>query len=106
MRKDPKNPSLKSELVKMKRQLKKAVRKSKFTYKDEILQKMNLNRKDSRQFWKLLDKLEHKENDEIFKVAISDEKWTSHFKSILQDSLHLGSWGVGTYQRILLRGLP
>ena len=49
-----------------------------------ILQNMNLNRKNSRQFWKLLDKLEKKENNEIYKQEISDEKWTTHFKSVLQ----------------------
>ncbi len=84
VRKEPLNSNFKSELIKLKRQLKKTVRKNKITYKEEILQKMYLSRKNSRQFWKLLGKLEHKESDEIFKQAIPDEKWIAHFKSVLQ----------------------
>ena len=40
---------------------------------------MNLSKKNSKQFWKLL---EHK--DEIFKQAISDNKWI--FKSLLHET--------------------
>ena len=47
---------------------------------------MHLGRKNSRKFRKLLEKLEQEENDEIFKQAISDNKWISHFKSVLHET--------------------
>ena len=84
IRKDPSNSKLKNDLTKRKKQLKKNVQKNKASYKENILNSMKLSRKDSRQFWKLLEMLEHKENDDIFKQAITDKNWTSHFKSVRQ----------------------
>ena len=86
VRKNPLNQTLKIELLKLKRHLKKTVQKNKKRYKEEILASMNLSRKNSRQFWKLLEKLEHKENDEIFKQAIPEKKWTSYFKSVFHST--------------------
>ena len=83
---NPTNSDLKFELTRLKRELKRTVRKNKDVHKTEILQNMNINRKNSRKFWKLLDKLEGKENDEVFKREIPDEKWTTHFKSVLQST--------------------
>ena len=86
IKRDPNNSNLKSKLSTLKRELKLLVRKNKQTYKESILQNMNLSVKDSKKFWKLLEKLEHKENDEIFKLSISDSMWTAHFKSVLQSN--------------------
>ena len=47
---------------------------------------MNLSRKRGKEFWKMLGKLEQKGSDEIFKQSISDEKWISHFKSVMQST--------------------
>ena len=46
---------------------------------------MNLNRKEGKLFWKLLEKMEQKENDTTFKANISDENWVTYFKSIFYD---------------------
>ena len=43
---------------------------------------MNSNRKDSKLFWKILNKLEKKPNETIFKKAISSTRWTEHFRSL------------------------
>lgn len=46
---------------------------------------MNYSKKDGKIFWKLLDKIEQKQDDTIFKQGIPGQKWISHFKSIFQD---------------------
>ena len=43
---------------------------------------MQWNKKDGKIFWKLLNKLDNKKNDNMFKEKISGETWNSHFKSI------------------------
>ena len=43
---------------------------------------MHWNKKDGKIFWKLLNKLDNKQNDNIFKEKISGETWKSHFKSL------------------------
>ena len=69
VKKDSSSQTLKSDLLKLKRRLKNTVKMNKKKYKEEILATMHLGRKNSRQFWKLLKKLEQKESDEIFKQA-------------------------------------
>ena len=43
---------------------------------------MHCSKKESKTFWKLLDKLDKKKDDNVFKEGISEERWTSYFKSI------------------------
>ena len=45
---------------------------------------MNYSKKDGKKFWTLLDKIERKQDDTIFKQGISGQRWTSHFKAIFQ----------------------
>ena len=45
---------------------------------------MNWSRKNSNKFWKL-DKLEYKQNDNMFMQGISDNRWKTHFKSVAQN---------------------
>ena len=80
----PKDKSHKAELVKLKRILKKTVRRKKSQYKTALVQKMEWSRKDSKNFWKLLDKFEKQKDDGVFKECISGERWVNHYKSILQ----------------------
>ena len=54
---------------------------TKHAYKGYLLQKMNWSRKDSKTFWKLLDKLEHNQDNTIFTNNISEERWKIHFKN-------------------------
>ena len=44
--------------------------------------KMQQSKKDSKKFWKLLDKMEKRSDDTVFKQGISNQRWVSHFKSI------------------------
>ena len=83
---DPKNKLYKSQLTSKKKRLKKLVKSSKLNYKNRLMDEMNQSKKDSKKFWKLLDKLEQKQDDTIFKQGISDQRWVSHFKSIFQGS--------------------
>ena len=85
IQKQPKNFSLRTELTNAKRFLKNLVRKNKREFKHNLLEQMKLNRKDGKIFWKLLDKMEQKEDDTIFKANISAEKWVTYFKSIFHD---------------------
>ena len=50
---------------------------------------MNQSKKDSKTFWKLLDKMEKKQDDTIFKQSISEHRWTSHFQKVFQGSFRL-----------------
>ena len=45
---------------------------------------MNWSRKKTKQFWELLDKLEHKPNDNFFMQGICGDRWKVHFKNVLQ----------------------
>ena len=54
---------------------------NKHAYKGNLLQKINWSRKDSTTFWKLLDKLEHKQDNTIFTNNISEERWKINFKN-------------------------
>ena len=72
----------KQQLSVSKRKLKKAVQKNKWAYKNSLIQKMKWSKKEGKTFWKLLDKLDKKkEDDHIFNEGISGERWTSHFDS-------------------------
>ena len=79
---DPHNVSLKQQLTRLKRKLKKTVQKNKWEYKNTLIQKMSWSKKESKTFWKLLDKLDKKKDDNVFKEGISGERWVSHFISI------------------------
>ena len=60
-------------------------------YKKGILEDMEVNKKDQKLFWKLLDKLQNK-SDDIIKNNISAQKWKNHFESILQSKSPLGKY--------------
>ena len=47
---------------------------------------MDLNRKDGKLFWKLLDKLEKRPDDVALKESISGNRWKNHFQSICNSS--------------------
>ena len=50
------------------------------------MEQIKQSKGDSKRFWKLLDRMEQKKDDAIFKQGISNQRWVSHFKSIFQDS--------------------
>ena len=81
IRRDPHNVYLKQQLTLSKKKLKKMVQKNKREYKNAIIVKMNYSKKESKTFWKLLDKLD-KKKDNVFREEISEERWVSYFKSI------------------------
>ena len=49
------------------------------------MEKMQQSKKDSKKFWKFLDKMEKKADDTLVKEGISDQRWVSHFKGIFND---------------------
>ena len=49
------------------------------------MEQMSQTKGDSKKFWKLLDRMEQKKDDSIFKQGISNQRWVSHFQSIFRD---------------------
>ena len=86
IRKNTKDKLLKSELYAKKRELKKLIRSNKSKHKNLLMEQMKQSKNDSKKFWKLLDKMEQKSNDTVFKQGISNHRWVSHFRSIFQES--------------------
>ena len=86
IRQNAKDSSVKSELYSKKKELKKLIRSNKIKFKNGILDQMKQSKSDSKKFWKLLDKLEKRKDDSIFKQGISNHRWVSHFQSIFQNS--------------------
>ena len=82
LKKDPFNKSIKESTYALKRKYKNTVKKKKKNYKSEIINKLNCTNKSSKQFWKLLDKLNSKRVDDSSKSGICAQKWLSHFKSV------------------------
>ena len=63
------------------------IKRKKARHKNAIIEKMNIETTDGKDFWKLLDKLDDsKTNPEQFKNTISGEKWVNHFKKILNNN--------------------
>ena len=48
---------------------------------------MSLKKKEQKYFWRLLDKLDGSNNDNIFRDCISGNRWTEHFKKVLRDEV-------------------
>ena len=82
IRKNPRNDNLKKTLTTKKKEFKKLVRENKTKHKNDLMVKMQQSKKDSKKFWKLLDKMEKRSDDTVFKQGISNQRWVSHFKSI------------------------
>ena len=78
--------SVRTKLYEEKRNFKKLIRKKKRVYKKGVLHKMNLNKKNGKIFWKLLEKLDLNKTDKNFLTSIPMNKWTKHFRNILKGS--------------------
>ena len=76
---------LKNQLSKLKKRLKRTVQRNKAKFKNTLLQKMNWNKKNSKIFWRLLDKLDQKQGADVFKESISSNRWIAHFKGVLHN---------------------
>ena len=74
-----------NELSKAKKTLKKTVQQNKIKFKNTLMQEMSLKKKDTKTFWKLLEKLGQKKSDDVIKECISSNKWTEHFKGVLHN---------------------
>ena len=77
--------SILSELFKTKKELKKLIQSNKSKYKNDLTEQMKQSKNDSKKFWKLLDRMEQKADDTVFKQGVSNHRWVSHFRSIFQD---------------------
>ena len=60
------------------------VRNKKLSYKTNILDELNLRKKDQKQFWKLVNKLTPSTPNNIM-TNTSADTWRTHFKSILHN---------------------
>ena len=74
IRKNTTNKSWKSELYAKKKELKKLVKANKCIYKNDLMDLLNHTRNDSKKFWKLLDGMEKKKDDSVFKQGISNQR--------------------------------
>ena len=74
IRKNCKDQSLKSELYAKKKELKKLIRTNKSKFKNDLMDQMKQSKNDSKRFWKLLDRMEKKADDTIFKKGISSHR--------------------------------
>ena len=82
LRGDRENKDLRKELFQLKTKLKKTVRKKKRTHKKSILKEMELCTSTSqKKYWKLLGKLEEKENNTTHYV--SPKNLVNHYKGLI-----------------------
>ena len=65
--------------------MKKLIQSNKSKYKNDLMEQMKQSKNDSKKFWKLLDRMEQRADDTVFKQGVSNHRWVSHFKSIFQD---------------------
>ena len=80
-----KQDDYKVKLSQLKQYLKRLVKKSKTIYKHRILDKMECSKKDAKLFWKYVDILDGKSNENTFITFITEERWLSHFKSTISN---------------------
>ena len=82
LKKDPLNKTIKETIYVVKKSYKSLLKRKKKTYHLEIMNKLNLTKKSSKCFWKLLDKLIPNKVGDSSKSGISANKWLNHFESI------------------------
>ena len=81
----PANNIIHEELFLAKRNFKQVIRNKKQNYRTKLVEKMHLvHKKDVKQFWKILDKLDTQTPKESTSNYISADKWMKHFKTILK----------------------
>ena len=82
IQKNPNLPLLREQLYVLKKNFESLATKKK-KYKQDIMDQLTCNRKNSRYFWKLLDKLNAKIDENIFKKGISGNRWKNHFSTTI-----------------------
>ena len=83
IKRQPNSTYQRLKLFEQKRHFKKLVKDKKKRFKENIIQEMDLNKKNSKQFWKLLDKLKEPKHDTDFVNSIPEHNWKQYFESIL-----------------------
>ena len=82
IQKNPNMHHLREQLYVLKSNFKSFVATKKKKYKQDIMDQLTCNRKNSRYFWKLLDKLNAKVDENIFKKGISGNRWKTYFQQL------------------------
>jgi hypothetical protein len=82
IKKSPHETKVRESLYILKKQYKDVIKKKKKAYKENIIKQLNCTKKNTKIFWKLLDKLKPKREDDTLKSGISGNRWLNHFKSI------------------------
>ena len=85
LKRDPFNKSIKGTIYVVKKSYKSMLKRKKKNYHLEIMNQLNLTKKSSKCFWKLLDKLNSNKVWDTSKSGISANKWLNHFKSIFRN---------------------
>ena len=84
----PNNAVKREELFQTKRDYKHLIRNKKLGYKTKLVEEMHLTRKrDVKQFWKIVNKLEPQNLKANTPDYNSADKWVRHFKSILNSKI-------------------
>ena len=79
----PQNNNLREVLYGEKRKLHRLIKKKKRAHKTSLIEQMHLtNKKDTKAFWKLLDKLSPGTRKSAPKGNIKIGEWVSHFKDL------------------------
>ena len=82
VQKHPLDTKVREDLYFHKRRYKNAIKQKKKKFKDDIIDELSCNRNNSRNFWKILNKLSEKSNENTFKKGISKTRWKTHFESL------------------------
>ena len=62
---------------------------------------MKWSNKQSKEFWKLLSKLENSHDDQTFIKGISANKWKTHFKNVLYSTKAEESLPPNTVEKLI-----
>ena len=82
LQKQPNDVKLSETLYFLKKEYKRKIKEKKVKYKTDTLSELKCSSKNSRNFWKILNKLNTKPNENIFKKGISGTGWKSHFENL------------------------
>ena len=82
VQREPYNAESREKLYFLKTEYKTKIKKKKSQYKNDILAELESSGKNSKYFWKIIKKLDNKNNENILKKGISSCSWKKHFESL------------------------
>ena len=82
VQREPHNVESREKLYFLKMEYKTKVKEKKSQYKNDIFAELESSGKNSKYFWKILKKLDNKNNENILKKGISSNSWKKHFETL------------------------